>query len=121
MAIGFKVVGYSFKGCFKTLSYELICETDNKPRRSQYVNTSNFTFQRSHAAVGASFEVPRLASHCIVFQKHSPREASRRTSKLAPNAVFERENVQFEVCTYWERRGLLSGSKICSFGDMGRG
>ena len=54
----------------------------------------------------------------MVFQKHWPREAGRRTSKLAPNAVFERENVEFELCTYWERRGLLFGGKISSFGDM---
>ena len=100
--------------------YELILQPDNKPRRSQYVHTFNFTFLGSHAAVVASFEVPRLASHCIVFPKHSPREASRRTSKLAFNAIFERENVKSEVCTCCERRGLLSGCKTCSYGDMMR-
>jgi len=97
-----------------------ILQPNSKPRRSQYVHTSNFTFSRSNTALGASFEVPRPAYRCMVFQKHSPREASRGTSKLASSAVFERKNVEFEVCTYWERRGLLSGCKICRFGDMAR-
>ena len=42
-----------------TLSpYEQVLQPDNKPRRSQYVHTSNFTFSRSNTALGASFEVP---------------------------------------------------------------
>ena len=91
---------------------------DNKPRRSEYVNTSNFTFPSSNTALGASFEVLWLASRCMVFQKHSPREALRATSKLAPNAAFELGKLKFKVCTYLERRCLLYGCKISSFDDI---
>ena len=97
---------------------EQILKPDNKPRRSEYVNTSNFTFPSSNTALGASFEVLWLASRCMVFQKHSPREALRATSKLAPNAAFELGKLKFKVCTYLERRCLLYGCKISSFDDI---
>ena len=47
-----------------------------------------------------------------------PREAGRYTLKPALAAVYELGNTKFGVSTYWKRRGLLFGSKICSFGDM---
>ena len=61
---------------------------------------------------------PGLPSEANAFGRPMQREASKGTSKLAPNAVSERENVKFEVCTYWERRGLLFGCKISSNGVM---
>ena len=47
-----------------------------------------------------------------------PREAGRYTFKLVPAAACELVNAKFGVLTYWKRRGLLFGSKICSSGDM---
>ena len=114
----FKVVPYSFRGRFKISSNELILQPYNKHRRSKYVHTLNFNFPSSNAALGASFEVARSASRGECFWKTMQREASQSTSKLAPNAVFELGKVQFEVFTYSERRGLLSGFKICSFGAI---
>ena len=98
--------------------YEQVLQPDNKSRRSQRVHTPNFTFSRSNMALNASFEVRRLASRGECFGKTMQWEASRGTSKLATTAACEPRKVKLEVCTYWERRGLLSGCKICRFDDM---
>ena len=95
-----------------------ILHSNNKPRRSQYVHTSNFTFSCSNTALGTSFEVRRPASRGECFWKTMQRQVGRGTSKLAPNAVLERENVKLEVCTYWERRGLLFGCKVSSYDSV---
>ena len=134
------VIGYIVHGCYenllpkvcfyenhenhdfghssKTSSNFHILHSDNKPRRFQHVDTSNFAFPISYAAAGASSKVQRPASRRMVNTCQWPWETGRYTSKLAPTAACEIGNAKFGVSTYGKRRCLLFGSKICSCGDM---
>ena len=104
-----KVVGYSFKGCFKIPSNEVILQPDNKPRRSQYVHTSKFFFLCSDAAVGASSKVYcvrllRQLVWVILWICDNRRAVTLQNSHLRPHLRSEMQNLTLvlirnaEVC-----------------------